>query len=246
MKSKTIDYDHVSRIYDIVRTGDPEMVHQLLSRINLNSSSRVLDIGCGTANNTLLFAKATSSRVVGLDLSYGMLAQARMKAFALSFTQAPADGLPFGDNAFDFVFMTEVIHHLPDVQTTVTESFRVLRETGAFCIVTQSHPQIAMRMTSRFFPGTISIDQARYPSISNLRNYLLQSGFHEVQPREYTFSPVPLGSEYLETVEHRGYSMLHKISDEEYNMGLANLREALSGGEPLEYAAGYTFVWAFK
>ncbi|MDF1541257.1 MAG: methyltransferase domain-containing protein [Candidatus Thorarchaeota archaeon] len=246
MKNNTIDYDHVSGIYDKVRTGDPEMVHQLMGGVALRSTSRVLDIGCGTGNNTLLFAKSTNTTVAGLDLSYGMLSQARTKAMALTFTHAPADVLPFGDSVFDFVFMTEVVHHLPDVPTTIAEAFRVLRTPGAFCIVTQSHPQIAMRMTSRFFLGTISVDQARYPSIPQLQNYLLEKGFSNVEPREYIFKPVRLGLDYLETVERRGYSMLHKISDEEYHRGLDDLQKTMRSRECLDYAAGYTFVWAFK
>jgi len=222
------------------------MVHQLLSGVNLSPISRVLDVGCGTANNTLLFAKSTNTMVAGLDLSSGMLTQARTKAMALTFTQAPADALPFGDNVFDFVFMTEVVHHLPDVPSTIAEAFRVLRTSGAFCIVTQSHHQIAMRMTSRFFPRTISIDQARYPSISQLEDTLLTTGFSKVEPIEYTFSPVYLGSNYLETIERRGFSMLHKISDAEYNQGLLDLRSAMSNQDGLDYEAGYTFVWAYK
>ncbi len=246
MSDKTIDYDHISRIYDKVRTGDPEMVHQLIDGVHLKPTSIVLDVGCGTANNTLLFAKSTNTTVAGLDLSFGMLTQARTKAMALTFTHAPADILPFSDSVFDFVFMTEVVHHLPDVPKTIIEVFRVLRTPGAFCIVTQSHPQIAMRMTSRFFPSTISIDQARYPSIPQLEGHLLATGFRKIEAREYVFNPIRLGPDYLDTIERRGYSMLHKISDEAYHQGLEDLRKTMHSEESLDYAAGYTFVWAYK
>ncbi|MCK5151821.1 MAG: hypothetical protein KAQ65_08270, partial [Candidatus Thorarchaeota archaeon] len=135
---------------------------------------------------------------------------------------------------------------LSDVPACINEIFRILGESGITCIVTQSHPQVASRMTSRFFPATISIDQARYPSIAQLERQMIDAGFSSVEPRSYTFAPVRLGADYLQTVERRGYSMLHKISDEEYHHGLAELQKTMSSGEPLDYSAGYTFVWGFK
>jgi ubiquinone/menaquinone biosynthesis C-methylase UbiE len=246
MSEKTIDYDHVSAVYDTVRSGDPEMVHQLLMGINHDATHRVLDVGCGTANNTLLFAKTSKTQVTGLDLSLGMLKEACKKVPDVSFVQAPADNIPFHSASFDFVFMTEVVHHLPNVYDTIKEIFRILAQYGLTCIVTQSHSQIASRMTSRFFPATISIDQARYPSIKQLESDFHDAGFLNIESRSYSFAPVQLGAEYLNTVERRGYSMLHKISDEEYELGVSELQKAMASGKPLDYSAGYTFVWASK
>jgi len=246
MSGKSIDYDHVSAIYDSVRTGDPEMVHQLLTGIDSGKALQVLDVGCGTANNTFLFAKVSNMSVTGLDLSFGMTYEASKKGPDISFVQAPADRIPFCDSSFDFVFMTEVIHHLSEVSSTISEIYRILTDKGSMCIVTQSHPQIASRMTSRFFPATIAIDQARYPSISLLEQYMMTAGFSRIEPRSYTFAPVRLGADYLHTVEKRGYSMLHKITDEEYDRGIRELRIAMANGQTLDYSAGYTFVWGFK
>lgn len=65
-------------------------------------------------------------------------------------------------------------------------------------------------------------------------------------PKPFTFARVPLGNEYLETVETKGYSMLHKISEVDYQIGLKELRAAYAAGESLEYALGYTFIWGSK
>jgi hypothetical protein len=40
--------------------------------------------------------------------------------------------------------------------------------------------------------------------------------------------------------------MLHKISEEEYESGVRELKAAFSSGEILLYIAKYTFVWARK
>ncbi len=246
MFKKTIDYDKASRIYDQVRTGDPEMVQQILNGVSLSSRSLVLDIGCGTANNTLLFAAATGAHVAGLDISLGMLGKAREKTQHLPLIQASADCLPLLDESIHLVFMTEVVHHLPDIPTTLKEIHRVLERGGSFCIVTQSHEQIDRRQTSRFFPSTARIDKERYPDINEIEQLLLVAGFDSVTPREYNFRPVRLGADFLDTVEQRGFSMLHKISDAEFELGLQNLKDAYRRGDELLYSAGYNFVWATK
>ena len=245
-RKESIDYDSVSKTYDEVRAGDPEMIHQLLQGAPLKSSALVLDIGCGTANNTMLFSKTSGTMVIGLDFSFGMLMKAQKKTEGIELVHAPAVGLPFNDESFDFVFMTEVVHHLSDVKSALQEMQRVVSSTGTSCIVTQSHEQITERMTSKFFPTTVEIDQERYPSIGELESNLVQAGFEKITPRIYKFAPIRLGQDYLETVEKRGYSMLHKIGDDEYDEGLAQLKKALVQEHHLDYSAGYTFVWAFK
>lgn len=243
---KSIDYDEVSKVYDNLRVGDPDMVYHLLRGVSLEQDFVVLDVGCGTGNNTLLFAEATQACVIGLDISYGMLQKAREKSKHVPLVQAPADLLPFTDNTFQFVFMTEVIHHLPNPDLSISDIFRVLGNSGSVCIVTQSHKQIDGRMTSRFFPASASVDKERYPDIDVIGEFLEHAGFSKIDPKEHMFKPTKLGEEYLHIVENRGYSMLHKISREDYEQGVRDLKNAFASGEELTYSAGYTFVWATK
>jgi ubiquinone/menaquinone biosynthesis C-methylase UbiE len=243
---KSIDYDKVSRVYDNVRVGNPEMVHQLLQGANINHKSLVLDVGCGTGNNTLLFAEATHAKVTGLDISYGMLEKAKKKAEWIQLVQGIAGSLPFSNEVFQFAFMTEVLHHLPDISQALSEIFRVLELGGSICIVTQSHKQIDCRMTSRFFPASARVDKERYPDIDVIEENLTKTGFRGIVFKEYQFQPTRLGKDYLETVTNRGYSMLHKIGKDEYDRGLEDLRTAFAKGEDLIYSAGYTFLWATR
>ena len=244
--SPTIDYDRVSKVYDQVRSGDPEMVSEILDYVSLSHRSLILDVGCGTANNTLLVSEATGARTVGVDLSMGMLEAAKHKAAEIQFVQAPAENLSFQEKTFDLVFMTEVVHHLPRLDPAIMSMHRVLRAGGRLCIVTQSHAQIDNRMTSRFFPASANVDKGRYPDIPVITRCLEDHGFIAVSALTHMFKPTRLGPEYLKTAESKGYSMLHKISEAEYQQGLARLRHALSSGEKLDYAAEYTFVWGMK
>ena len=101
-------------------------------------------------------------------------------------------------------------------------------------------------MTSRFFPASARVDKERYPDVDVIEEYMMNSGFNRVSLKEYQFRPTQLGEEYLNTARNRGYSMLHKISQEEYERGLQALEIAFARGEKLTYSAGYSFVWGFK
>jgi ubiquinone/menaquinone biosynthesis C-methylase UbiE len=243
---RSIDYDRVSRVYDNLRSGNPEIVSEILAGAGLAPRSLVLDVGCGTANNTLLLAQASDCTTVGVDLSMGMLLQAIGKSRALQFVHAPAEVLPFRSDIFALVFMTEVIHHLPDMDSAVASLIQVMRPDGWVSIVTQSHHQIDQRVTSRFFPASAAVDKQRYPDIAEVEATLRRHGFVEVHATECNLRPVRLGSEYLKTVENRGYSMLHKIGEEDYQRGVLALRKILETGEKIDYTAGYTFVWGKK
>jgi len=246
LRGYSIDYDSISKIYDQVRAGEPEMILHLLETSVPQAGSRVLDVGCGTGNNTLLFKRAVDAQVFGLDPSLGMLEEALAKAPDIDFVQGTTESMPFPANHFDMLFMTEVVHHFPSLEPAMMETLRVLKIGAYLCIVTQSHRQIEQRMTSRFFPATVDVDKARYPDIPVIESAMLEAGFSEITSKSYRFAPIILGPEYLETVSRKGYSMLHKIGDDAYQKGLESLRLAYERREQLDYAAGYTFVWGAK
>ncbi|TFG06040.1 class I SAM-dependent methyltransferase [Candidatus Thorarchaeota archaeon] len=244
--SKSIDYDSASKVYDQLRSGNPEMMHEVLKGASIPDGGVVLDIGCGTCNNTLLFMKASRTRVVGIDLSRGMLNKACEKGPAPHLIQSSADRLPFKTCSFDFAYMTEVLHHVRDFRATIASAGRALRNHGQLCVVTQSHEQIDKRITSRFFPSTAGIDKSRYPSIKEIEGTMLDNHFVKVRNDTHEFATEDLGAEYLETIEQRAYSMLHMISEKEFQEGLARLREVIHSDEPLIYTPRYTFVWGIK
>lgn len=67
-------YEELSRHYDTVFAVKPEEEKFLRSLVA--ESRRVLDIGCGTGNKTVLLA-GPDREVVGIDLSAGMVEQAK-------------------------------------------------------------------------------------------------------------------------------------------------------------------------
>src|SRR5438477_3787516 len=88
-------------------------IARAISHMNMAPDDRVLDLGIGTGVSLNYYPK-DRGRVVGIDLSSGMLREARKKIREqgrenASVFQADAMRLPFGDNTFDHVFISHVI-----------------------------------------------------------------------------------------------------------------------------------------
>ena len=142
-----LDYNELSKTYDDVREGDLTLIKRLIRALPSRPDFRVLDIGCGTGNHTDLLQKLTGIQVYGVDPSEGMLDKARLKNPQITFKAGSAGHIPFDDDFFDFAYMTDVVHHVPDIDAMFAEIWRVLRipdpdsgkTGGQSCIVTQSH-----------------------------------------------------------------------------------------------------------
>jgi SAM-dependent methyltransferase len=241
-----VNYNEISKIYDDVRAGDLDLINAFLRELPPADGLAVLDIGCGTANYTHLLQRVTQPhayRVYGLEPSEGMLAKARQKNHEITFWQSSADSIPAEDAFFDFIYMTDVIHHVPDIRRMFAEIRRVLKPGGKVCILTQSHQQIGLRPIVRFFPGTARVDCARYPDIPAIQAAGQQAGLSFIKTDVSAGAPLTLGADYLELVRKKGYSMLHLIEDDEYQSGLRQLEKAMQNGPIQAQAAGETLVW---
>jgi len=239
-----VDYNAISQVYDDVRRADVDLINAFAQDVTLSASAHILDIGCGTGNYTDLVQRLTGATVYGVEPSAGMIARARRKNSALVLKQGDAAHLPFEAGLFQFVYMTVVIHHVPDIGAMFAEIRRVLRPDGRVCIVTQSHAQIAVRPIARFFPATVRVDQSRYPDIPQIAAAAEAHGCLSLKTQGlWEGDPVELGDDFLALVQKKGYSMLHLISDDEYAAGLRDLETQLAHGPITLPSAGNTLVW---
>ena len=242
-----VNYNEISQVYDDVRQADIELINSFLQEIEVEKETRVLDIGCGTGNYTDSLQKITQGEVYGVEPSKGMLGKAKAKQSKVVFKQGNAADLPFEDEIFDFVYMTDVIHHVPEIWAMFAEINRVLKEKGRVCIVTQSHQQIENRPIARFFPGTVAVDKRRYPDIPEIIVNSEDQGLKLVKNAVLNENAkIELGQEFLELVKKKGYSMLHLLSEEEYREGLLSLKNELMNGQIIAGSAGETLVWLTK
>jgi len=95
-----------------------------------------LDVGCGNGRHAELLA-ARVEHAVGLDLSRGLLGEARQRArdrgFAVSLLQGDATALPVCSGTVDLAVYVATVHHLPDRAARIeslNELARVLAPDG--------------------------------------------------------------------------------------------------------------------
>jgi ubiquinone/menaquinone biosynthesis C-methylase UbiE len=123
------------------------MIDRLI-RPRLRAGSRLLEIGCG-AGNLLLQAAVPGSWPVALDLSRQALTFVRSRLQeARAGTEAPhgfaciqaiGESLPFDENCFDCVLLSEVIEHLEAPQVSLRDAARVLCPGGRLLVTTPNY-----------------------------------------------------------------------------------------------------------
>jgi SAM-dependent methyltransferase len=91
----------------------------------------VADVGCGNgAYLAELTRRGVAGRVIGADLSAGMLAAARGRAGSAALIAGDASALPLRDGAADLTLAMHMLYHVPDPVVAVRELRRVTRAGG--------------------------------------------------------------------------------------------------------------------
>jgi ubiquinone/menaquinone biosynthesis C-methylase UbiE len=158
----TLMYDWSARVYERIKrydTADEQWFLGLpLARsLELIPAPLVLDVATGTGRlpRAVLRQPAFDGRVIGLDLSRGMLRQAAKLtaqfADRLTFVWQGADALPFHDSTFDAVTCLEAIEFTPDPGAVVDELVRVLRPGGVLLITNRVGPD-AKALPNKAYP----------------------------------------------------------------------------------------------
>ena len=140
-------YDIHSMFYDatfgrLVKRRIERAIHHM----SISDRDLVLDLGIGTGVSLNFYPE--TGRIIGIDLSAGMLREARKKIRERQMDratvfQANALQLPFGDNTFDTVFISHVISVVSDPAQVVREAQRVAKPNAR--IVMLNHFQSANR-----------------------------------------------------------------------------------------------------
>ena len=109
--------------------------HWVLGRIE--PGEIVLDLGCGAGTDLLIAAQMTgpTGRVIGVDMTAGMLARARASADEMGIEnvelhESLIESLPLDDASVDIVISNGVIDLVPDKDAVLDEIERVLRPGG--------------------------------------------------------------------------------------------------------------------
>ncbi len=118
----------------VLRPGGLETTRQGLSQCRLTPGARVLDLGCGTGQTTMLLRREYQCVVTGLDQATRMLSAAAQLLPGTPLVQGTADALPFLDQSFDAVTCECVLSLTQNPKTSLGEIQRVLKDTGVLLL----------------------------------------------------------------------------------------------------------------
>jgi SAM-dependent methyltransferase len=120
------------RFLDRTSTAPGER-HPALALLELRPDERCLDAGCGLGEDARAIAEVARARVIGIDRSARMVAEATARSVAragVAFVAADATSLPFADATFDAAWVKRTLMHLPSPASAVSELARVVRPGG--------------------------------------------------------------------------------------------------------------------
>ncbi len=205
------NYDHLNRVISL--GTDTKWRKKVVKMVTDRNPESILDIATGTGDLAIKFATATqANRIIGLDLSEGMLSMAKKKISGseisekLIFVQGDSEALDFEDNLFDVVTVSFGIRNFENLEKGLSEIYRVLKKNGLFVILETSVPtKSPFKQGYHFYSRRIlpligklfSKDKVAYSYLSEsaslfpfgneLNNILRKSGFIEVENKPQTF-----------------------------------------------------------
>lgn len=148
-------YDWGMRVSSLLRGfSDTGERRKLVSRLQLEPGQRVLEVSVGTGSNLPLVAEGVglSGRLVGLDISIGMLRQCqkklRRRRLRVELVEGEAAHLPFADGLFDGVLHFGGINEFGDKKTAIDEMMRVAKP-GARIVISDEGLPLDRRVSLR-------------------------------------------------------------------------------------------------
>jgi len=106
----------------------------------------ILDIATGTADFAVAATRIKGAKVVGIDISEGMLKVGQLKIEkkklieTIELIRADSENLPFADNKFDAAIVGFGVRNFETLTTGLAEIKRVLKPGGVFYILEFSKP----------------------------------------------------------------------------------------------------------
>lgn len=153
----------------VYRPAQDEVIAVLRDR----GARKVADIACGTGILAARIAdELDAGEVYGVDMSDGMLAQARARSTEVQWRKGPAEHLPFEEDTLDAVVTTSAFHFF-DQPAALREFHRVVAPGGLAAVATLSprQPLPLHRLSAN------RLNPAHNPSPEEMRELFEGAGF---------------------------------------------------------------------
>ncbi|RYG51188.1 MAG: bifunctional demethylmenaquinone methyltransferase/2-methoxy-6-polyprenyl-1,4-benzoquinol methylase UbiE [Chitinophagaceae bacterium] len=222
-------FDTISGEYDglnrVISMGiDKSWRKKVVAKVLKWNPEDLLDIATGTGDLAILFAEQSNiGKIVGLDLSEGMLDVGRTKIDRknlqnrIEMVVGDSENLPFENHSFDAITVAFGIRNFETLETGLKEILRVLRPGGIFVILETSVPEkfpfkqgyklysgLLLPLIGKLFSkdksayGYLSESAAAFPHGERLNNILRKTGFIDVEADPQTMGVATIYSCFKE------------------------------------------------
>lgn len=127
--------EHMSCVLgETLRPGGFELTDKAVKICGFHEGSRILDIGCGRGSTVEHLERDFLLDACGIDPSQTLLRQGKDKNPGLKIQEGRGEDIPFENGVMDGVFAECTLSLMEDLDKTINEAFRVLKEKGFFVI----------------------------------------------------------------------------------------------------------------
>lgn len=210
-------FDTISGNYDglnrVISFGiDVKWRKKVLKLVADTNPDTILDIATGTGDLALLMTQTNATKIIGLDISAGMLDVGRKKIAErkldskIEMVLGDSENIPYEDNTFDAITVAFGVRNFETLDKGLAEILRVLKPGGIFVILETSVPvKFPYKQGYKFYSKNIlpligkmfSKDDSAYQYLSDsasvfpygevLNNILQKIGFIDVKAMAQTF-----------------------------------------------------------
>ncbi|MFY9730071.1 MAG: methyltransferase domain-containing protein [Candidatus Acidiferrales bacterium] len=199
---------------DLGQTGwtTTQESEEIPQRLQLSSTSNVLEIGCGSGRYALQIAGHLGCRIVGLDINAAGVENANHLAASQNLSSQVrfqvadvSQPLAFNDAAFDAVFSNDVLCHVRGRMALLREVFRVLKPGGRFLFSDAlviggmiSHEEVAARSAIGYYLFSAPGENERL---------LRDAGFARIEVLDITASAAEISERWHNAREKHGEAL---------------------------------------
>nr|WP_199003382.1 bifunctional demethylmenaquinone methyltransferase/2-methoxy-6-polyprenyl-1,4-benzoquinol methylase UbiE [Flavobacterium sp. ASV13] len=210
-------FDNISGNYDnlnrVISFGiDTKWRKKVLKIVSDTKPKNILDIATGTGDLAILMSQTNAEKIIGLDISSGMLEVGKKKVEAKNLSNVidlvlgDSEKIPFEDNYFDAITVGFGVRNFENLEKGFAEILRVLKPNGVFVILETSVPdKTPYKQGYKFYSknilpiigklfskdnsayGYLSESAAAFPYGEALNNILRKIGFIDVVAMPQTF-----------------------------------------------------------
>jgi ubiquinone/menaquinone biosynthesis C-methylase UbiE len=196
--------------------------------LKTTQAALILDLGAGTGRFSSLLADWFEAEVIAIEPARSMLAVAAKGELSprVAYVAGTAESIPLRDNTCDLAWLSQVFHHIRDRRACARELHRVLRRDGyVFIRGTFGDRLDGFPTLARFFPSTRLVCED-LPTTKHAAAIFQAEGFTLEGDSRIQQRTCRSLKEFGERTRLRADTALALISDEEFERGLAALKDA--------------------